>query len=256
MMRRASRAALPLLLLLAALLPACLKKKPAGPPPPPPKVVLREHVFLRESASDNSPVVEELDKGATVSVDKLTSKWGHVVAADGKAGYVHRESFSVRVALFGTASFPYTAYVADRLRQVPVLDLVSVETTSRIMPGSPAGGVDGAIQLGKPLKVDLVIGVTGAGRQFVYEVVDLKNERVIATGMTHEAALIRVAVNEIADVSVNAIGPLVNPAGTPAPGTSPSPTPTPTPEPRHPNAPLPLDPVPSATPAATATATP
>lgn len=262
-MRPIRRRAAPFVLVLGLsvlLAAACHKhRKPLRPPPPPPRVTMLQDAFVRAEPSDQAPGVANVKKGDIVAVDKVKEKWCHVITSDGTPGYLRRETFSKRTALFGTAGFTYTRYVADQLRHVPALDIIAVETTQRLMPGSPpaaAGGVNGAEQLAGSLKADLVVGVTGGGRQFVYEVVDMKAKTVLLRATTKDTEYIRGALNEMADQIGHLFEPGAKPAG--AASATPSATPSPTPEPRHPNAPLPLSTAsaaPTATPAASATAT-
>ena len=230
---------------------ACHRKpKVPVPPPPPPRILLRVEAPLRDTADVAAPVTATLAKGTVVAVEKVTDKWGLVTTDDGKHGFVPRPSFARRAVVIGTDRFPYTYVVGDRLRKVPGLDVVRVEVVSRIMPASPAGGVDGAEQLDAGTRSALVIGVTGNGRQFLYEVVDREAHTVLLNTMTRDTIYMRKAVDELTDTITHVLEvPL--PGATPIPGSMPSPTPTPHPESPHPNAPLPV-----ATPAASPSATP
>ncbi len=232
---------------------ACWKKrKPKGPPPAPQKVTLRKDAPLRAAATNEAPLVNDLKKGAVLTIVKLRDRWCTVKTDAGEEGYVERSSFAYRMALYGTGRFPYTRAVADALRKVPEVDLVRQETTARLMPGSAAGGVDGADQLDGGVRSEILVGVTGAGRQFVYEVVDRTNKKVLLTGLTDDTMYLHQAVSEVATSVAYAIDQSAKPAASPSPGASGSPSPSPSPTSPHPNAPLDATPAPSPSPTTTA----
>lgn len=230
------------------------KKKPKGPPPPPPQVTLRKDAALRAAATAEAPLVADLPKGTKVSVLRLRDRWCRVKTEKGDEGFLERSTFARRTVLFGTGRFPYTGAVADALRRVPTVDLVRQETTARLMPGGPAGGVEGAGQLAGGLRAEVVVGVMAGGRQFVYEIVDLANDRVLLSGTTDDTMYLQQAVNELAASVAYALDQSAKPAASPTPEgaatATPSATPTPKPTSPHPNAPL------EPTGAATATPTP
>lgn len=230
------------------------KKRIPGPPPPPPRVLLRQDAVLREAADVSSAIVAQLTKGTGIAVEKVTDKWGQVLTDDGQRGFVPRATFARRTVVVGTDGFTFTYAIADRLRKVPALDVVRVEVTGRVMPGSPAGGVDGAKQLDGGSHAALVVGLIGTGRQFQYELVDLEAKTVVINATTRENIYARKEVDEVVDNIARVLEtPLAG--ATPAATSSATPTPTPHPESRHPNAPLPIatpgaaaSPSPSATP--------
>lgn len=265
------RASLFLLLLLAVsfTVSGCWKKKRKGPPPAPVVVTLRTDAKLREASEVKSPPIADLTKGGKVSVTKMKGDWVAVTTTDGKSGFVPRSSIGRRTLVVGTGGFPYTRTVGDRLRRVPTLDVVRIESTGRFMPTSPAGGVDGARQLDGGVRAELVIAVHGAGRQFVYEVVDLKNKKVLLRAETNDAIYVGDAAAQLAAAVAFAveqadIPPKLDSEGMPIPQATPPPTATPTrgPDVPHPNAPInvatptPTSPTATPSPVASPTASP
>lgn len=259
MNRRATRLLL-VLLIVSFATSGCFwkKKKKKGPPPPPPVVTLRADVKLRETRELKSPAVADLGKGSRVAVTRMRDDWVAVTTTDGKSGFIPRSSIGRRTLLVGTGGFPYTRTVGDRLRRVPVLDLVRIESTGRFMPSSPAGGLDGARQLDGGVKAEIVIAVHGAGRQFVYEVVDLKNKRVLLRDETSDAIYVGDAASQLAAAVAFAVDQAEAPVKVDSealpeakPTQPPIPAPTKTPEGPHPNAPLNVG-----TPTPTSTASP
>lgn len=230
------------------------KKKKKGPPPPPPVVTLRADATLREASEVKSPAVAALAKGSRLAVTKMRGDWVAVTTTDGKSGFVQRATIGRRTLVIGTGGFPYTRTVGDRLRRVPILDVVRIEDTGRMMPSTPAGGVDGARQLDGGVKAEIVIAIHGAGRQFVYEVVDVKNRKVILRSETNDAVYVGDAAAQLTAAVAFAVEqadtpPKLDSEGMPIADPTPPPTPIPsrTPAAPHPNAPI-LVPTPSPSP--------
>src|SRR5207248_7588715 len=80
---------------------------------------------MRADSSDKSKQLESLKKGDVVELLKL-GKWSKVRAPDRIEGYVKREAFARKTIVAGTNDFAYTDNVVDKLRKVPVIDIVAV----------------------------------------------------------------------------------------------------------------------------------
>jgi len=149
----------------------------------------------------------------------------------------------------GALSLDTVKRVGDALEKEPRLDVVDTRTTPEKKPGSPAGGVDGAKQLGASKQADVVVALLpAAGGAIAYEAVDVAHGTVLARGTTPASTDSRRTIADVAQIVIRSLpsttpvlpSPTVT-SGNPTPtmplaASSPSPTPTPTPMP-HPNAP-------------------
>jgi hypothetical protein len=227
------------LVLLAALaVLGCPKRKPRHPGAPP-RVKVLKTATIHAAADEKSDVVATVGKGDVLEILKLAEKWSHVRTADGKEGFTRRDAFGRRTLVAGGAGFGYTATVADRLRRVPELDVVAVDTMEML-----TGSVDAASQLARGRNVELVVIVSGSmtgSEQLIYEVIDTANGTVLGTGNTEAFLPLGQALGQLTSdiyeiVHHDVPGPAASPKPSPSPGASPAATQAELP---HPNAPLP-----------------
>lgn len=227
------------LVLLAALaVLGCPKRKPRHPGAPPRVKVLKAQT-LHATADEKSETVAMVAKGDVLEILKLAEKWSHVRTADGKEGFVRRDAFGRRTLVAGGPGFGYTSTVADRLRRIPEIDVVAVDTMEMM-----TGGVDAASQLARGRNVDVVVVVSGSmtgSEQLIYEVIDVANGTILGTGNTEAFMPLGQALGELTSdiyevVHHDVPGPAASPKPSPSPGASPTPAQTELP---HPNAPLP-----------------
>ena len=158
-----------------------------------------------------SKVVPQEKTGGGTSGVKVASS-GTVGASEGSTAVAMRGRPTVkkRTLVVGTGNLDLNVVrrVADLLRGDPHLEIVAVRSETGVKGGSPAGGVDGAAQLGGGDKADVVVGLMGSGGDsLLYEVVDLKRDVVLAKGGTSDATDPRIPVEEVAAAVREAVTP-------------------------------------------------
>ena len=201
---------LTLLAMFTLALPA-LAKRPA--------VAAKTTATLRATASDTAASAGTVKKGDMLTVLGTQADWSNVSTAAGKKGWVKTSVVSDaktasansdtttiaaaesttegairgkgvkrKTVIVGTGDVTLATanQVADAARKIPQVTVVD----TRVDAKGSTGGVAGAHALGDAKGADVVVVLTSGKSvgQTSYEIVDLKKDVVIATGMTKSSA--------------------------------------------------------------------
>jgi len=162
-----------------------------------------------------------------------------VAAAEGDTALAMRgRPFVPRTLVLGMGALKgdSTKKLGELLKASSKLKVLEVRDEAMTKPGSAAGGVDGATQLMGTQTADLVVAIqsAGTGDALMYEVVDLKNKKVLGAGTTTSAKpvdevveAVAVATKELTKNPADAAAVPAVPAATPALAVTPVPAASP-----------------------------
>lgn len=239
------------LLAVTMLLAAPALAKRAKTPALQPAAVLAE-------PKDGATKVIDVKKGENLMVLGKKGDWSQVMTDGGKKGWVKSSVVSAggfdavdpssmevaaaegdtalairarpnppRTVIIGVGgiSDEETKRIADVIKkQEQGLRVLEVRTEKSLAGASPAGGLDGAKKLAAAKKADLVIALqSGTGDALLYEIVDVKNAKVLANGTAAKSATEqRLPADQVAAAVVTATAGLTKspadakPVATPA----------------------------------------